>query len=68
MKKGHYNRIKAVLAELDKSQKELAKGVGVSLVTASRWCTNSRQPSIEHLYEIAKYLDVDARDLLVSSK
>jgi repressor LexA len=29
---------------------------------------NRRQPSIEDLYKIAEILDVDAKELLVSSK
>jgi hypothetical protein len=29
--------------------------------------TNKVQPSVEQLYEIAHHLDVDVRDLLVSS-
>jgi len=34
----------------------------------SRWMTNKVQPSVEQLYDIAKHLDVDVRDLLVSTK
>jgi len=30
--------------------------------------TNKVQPSIEQLYEIAKHLDVDVRELLAASK
>jgi hypothetical protein len=30
--------------------------------------TNKVQPSVEQLYDIAKYLDVDVRELLVSTK
>ena len=36
--------------------------------TISRWCTNESQPSIETLFEIAKVLDIDVKDLLVNSK
>ena len=34
----------------------------------SRWMTNKVQPSVEQLYDIARYLDVDVKELLVSSK
>lgn len=61
----HYNRIKAVLAEKGKSNKELAEAMGLVEQTVSRWCTNRRQPPIEKLYEISKILKVDIRDLLV---
>ena len=63
-----YNRIKAIIAEEGKSNKELAELLGVSEQTVSRWCTNSRQPSIEMLYEIAKVLRRDVRDFLVANK
>jgi transcriptional regulator with XRE-family HTH domain len=60
-----YNRIKAVLADKKVSNNTLADGLGVSAQTVSRWCTNNQQPSIETLFAIAKYLKVDARELLV---
>jgi transcriptional regulator with XRE-family HTH domain len=62
-----YNRVKAVLAEKGKTSKELAELLNISSQTVSRWCTNSRQPSVEALYDIARVLKVDARDLLVAS-
>jgi len=64
MAKKTYNRIKAVLAETGKSNKELAEMLGISEQTVSRWCTNSRQPSVEMLFEIGKALKRDPRDLL----
>ena len=64
-KKKIYNKIKAVLAEEGTSNKELADILNVSEQTVSRWCTNSRQPSIEMLYEIADALKRDVIDLLV---
>lgn len=68
MKKGHYNRIKAVLAEKGVTNKELAEALGIAPQTVSRWCTNDMQPSIEKLYSISKYLKIDIRELLVSTK
>ena len=35
--------------------------------TVSKWCTNTSQPSLETLLEIAKLLEVDVKDLLHSS-
>ncbi len=35
--------------------------------TVSRWMTNKVQPSVEQFYEIARHLDVDVRELLVST-
>jgi transcriptional regulator with XRE-family HTH domain len=42
--------------------------MGRNLGTVSRWMTNKVQPSVEQLYDIAKYLDVEVRELLVASK
>ena len=63
-----YNRIKIVLAEKEKTGTWLSEQMGRILGTVSRWMTNKVQPSVEQLYDIAKHLDVDVRELLVSSK
>ncbi|CAL1519346.1 helix-turn-helix transcriptional regulator [Chitinophaga sp. MM2321] len=60
-----FNQIKVVLAEKRKANKWLAEAIGVSVNTVSKWCTNTTQPSIETLFEIAEALDVEARELLV---
>ena len=62
------NRLKAVLAEQQRTSKWLAASVGRNEATVSRWCTNSCQPPMEMVYKIAKFLDVDVKDLLLSSK
>ncbi len=67
-KKILYNRIKAVLAEKALTNKALATKMRVAPETVSRWCTNDIQPSVETLYEIASFLDVDIRELLVATK
>ena len=63
----HYNRIKSVLAEKNKTGTWLSEQMGRNLGTVSRWMTKV-QPSVEQLYDIAKYLDVEVRELLVASK
>lgn len=67
-KKRIFNRIKAVLAEKQKTNIWLAEEVNVNKGTVSKWCTNDMQPTVEMLFDIAKALDVDVQDLLVSSK
>ncbi|MBS1508036.1 MAG: helix-turn-helix transcriptional regulator [Bacteroidetes bacterium] len=62
------NRIRVVLAELNKKNKWLADELGKNQATISQWCNNVRQPSIETLAEIANALDVDIRLLLNSTK
>ena len=58
------NRIKAVLAEKDKTSKWLAGQVGKSACTISKWCSNSVQPDLNTLDKIARLLNVDVKDLL----
>ena len=62
------NRIKAVLAEKQRTNRWLAEQMGNSENTISRWCSNKSQPSIAQLQEIANLLDVDVRVLLKSQK
>ena len=63
-----FNRIKAVLAEQQKTNLWLADKLDMSANTVSKWCTNTMQPTVETLFRIAKALNVDVRDLLVSTK
>lgn len=58
------NRLKAVLAEKDKSGKWLADQLGKSTCTVSKWCSNTTQPDLQTLTKIAHLLNVDTRDLL----
>ena len=58
------NRIKAVLAEQEKTSKWLAVQVGKSACTVSKWCSNSVQPDLNTLDQIARTLKVDVKDLL----
>ncbi|MDT3368927.1 MAG: helix-turn-helix domain-containing protein [Bacteroidota bacterium] len=62
------NRIKVILAEKRLTNKWLAVQLGKTESTVSRWCTNEKQPTIETFIEIAYVLDVDVKDLLVSTK
>ena len=62
------NRLKVMLAEKNKSNKWLATQLGKDPGTVSKWCTNTMQPNLATLREIAKCLDVDWKDLLWSIK
>ena len=68
MEEKRYNQIKVVLAEKEKTGTWLSEQMGRNIGTVSRWMTNKIQPSVEQLYDIAKHLDVDVRELLVSTK
>lgn len=67
-KKKASNRIKAVLAEQGKTNNWLAEALGKNRTTVSKWCTNQMQPTMETLFEIAEVLDVDVRELIISTK
>ncbi|KKB45456.1 DNA-binding transcriptional regulator, XRE family [Bacteroides ovatus] len=62
------NRLKVVLAEKKRTNKWLADALGKDPATVSKWCTNTAQPCLETLLEIARVLEVDVKDLLNSSK
>ncbi len=61
------NRLKVVLAEQKRTNKWLAEQLGKDPATVSKWCTNTSQPGLETLLEIAKCLNIDVKDLLWSS-
>ena len=67
MNKIYYNRLKTVLEEKGVPNKKLAREMGVSEKTVSRWRNNVTQPSLELLYKIARYLQTDVRQLLEST-
>ena len=54
------NRIKVVLVEKKKTSKWLAEVLGKNPATISKWCTNTSQPDVATLREIARVLDIDA--------
>ena len=61
------NRIKEVLKEQGRTQKWLAEKIGKSYVVVSNYCNNNTQPSILVLFQIAKALGVEAKELLTST-
>ncbi|MFT4073186.1 MAG: helix-turn-helix transcriptional regulator [Dysgonamonadaceae bacterium] len=62
------NRLKVVLVEQKRTGKWLAETLGKNEATVSRWCTNETQPSLDTLWEIANALNVDIKELLISTK
>ena len=58
------NRIKLVLVEQEKTGKWLAEELGKSTCTVSKWCSNSAQPDLKTLDQIARVLNVTVKDLL----
>ena len=72
-------QFKIVLAEKEKTGTWLSEQMGHSISTVftlddqplgslGRFQSKKVQPSVEQFYEIARHLDVDVKELLVSSK
>lgn len=62
------NRIKEVLDERGIKQTWLADQLGKSFNMVNSYVKNRRQPSLDTLYKIAKILNVDIKDLIISNK
>ncbi len=62
------NRIKEVLERKGIKQTWLAEQLGKSYNMVNSYVQNRKQPRLEVLNDIAKILDVDIVDLIVSSK
>ena len=58
------NRIKVVLAERDLTNKWLADKLRKDQATVSKWITNTSQPSLQVLLDIAAALGVPVQELV----
>ena len=58
------NRIKVMLVDKGKTNRWLATQLGKDPATVSKWCTNTAQPSLETMMQIAKLLEVDMNELV----
>ena len=63
----HLNRLKVVLVENQKTGKWLAEQLGKSNCTVSKWCSNTVQPDLKTLNDIADLLKLDVKELIVSN-
>ena len=61
---GKINRIKVMLVDKGKTNRWLATQLGKDPATVSKWCTNSAQPTLETMMQIAKLLNVEMNDLV----
>ena len=62
------NRIKKVLEERGIKQTWLAERLGKSFCIVNSYVCNRRQPSLEVLFEIAKILNVNPKELIDSNE
>ena len=63
----NFNRLKVVLVENKKTGKWLAEQLGKSNCTVSKWCSNTVQPDLKTLNDIAGLLKLDVKELIVSN-
>lgn len=58
------NNIRVMLAKKELSNRWLAKQMGVTDMTVSRWTTNKIQPSMAQFLCLSKLLNVELKDLV----
>ena len=58
------NRLKVVLVEQRKTGKWLAEQLGKDPSTISKWCSNTTQPPLDMLVNIATLLNVNIKELI----
>lgn len=69
MERIQYNRIQEVLEDKNRDVYWLQSQMKEQTIPCVvRWCKNVKQPTIEELFEIAKVLEIDVRDLIVSTE
>ena len=62
------NRISEVLEEKGVKNNDLVEHLKVKKETVSRWVNNKQQPTLNTLNDIARFLEVDIRNLLYKSE
>lgn len=62
------NQIKVALVKNKRTGKWLAEQLGKSTCTVSKWCSNTSQPDLYTLDQIAKLLECDIKDLIVEQR
>ena len=56
------NRLKVVFAEKKCTYIWLADQIGINQATVTKWCTNSAQPNLGNLIELANTLESDIKN------
>jgi transcriptional regulator with XRE-family HTH domain len=62
------NRLKLVLVEKKKTGKWLAEQIGKDPSTISKWCSNTTQPSLDTLVDIANVLNINVAELIIANR
>ncbi|PHR49844.1 MAG: transcriptional regulator [Fluviicola sp.] len=64
----HVIRLKEIMQEKNIPRDTLAEAMGVAPATISNISTGKVYPSVKFLIEVSEYLDVDIREMFVSTK
>ena len=62
------NRLKLVLVEKKRTGKWLAEQLGKDPSTVSKWCSNTTQPSLDILVDIANVLNINVTELIITNR
>lgn len=62
------NRLKLVLVERKRTGKWLAEQLGKDPSTVSKWCSNTTQPSLDILVDIANVLNINVTELIITNR
>lgn len=62
MESKYLNRLKVVFAEKKCTYIWLADQIGINQATVTKWCTNSAQPNLGNLIELANTLESDIKN------
>lgn len=62
MESKYLNRLKVVFAEKKCTYIWLADQIGINQATVTKWCTNSAQPNLGNLIELANSLESDIKN------
>ena len=62
------NILKLVLVERKRTGKWLAEQMGKDPSTVSKWCSNTTQPSLDILVDIANVLNINVTELIITNR
>jgi transcriptional regulator with XRE-family HTH domain len=68
METQNYLRIKEILSEKNVARKDLSEKLGISIVHMNNIVNGKSMPSMDKLMKISQILDVDFRELFISTK
>jgi transcriptional regulator with XRE-family HTH domain len=68
METQNYLRLKEILSEKNVARRDLSEKLGISIVHMNNIVNGKSMPSMDKLMKISQILDVDFRELFISTK